>query len=81
MLRISRSTRTDRPAFDVYHNGEFLVSIKLSVGGEHNILNALAVAAAADFFGIDPAAIKEGLEEFVARSGDSRNSARLTGWT
>lgn len=55
----------DRPAFDVYHNGEFLVSIKLSVGGEHNILNALAVAAAADFFGIDPAAIKEGLEEFV----------------
>lgn len=50
--------------FDIVHYGETIVSIKLNVPGRHNVLNALAVTAAADFFGLSMAAVKSGLEEF-----------------
>lgn len=50
--------------FDVEKHGEFLVHIKLSVPGKHNVLNATAVCAAADFLGLDMGAVKKGLLEF-----------------
>ncbi len=44
------------------NNGSFTVD--LNVAGTHNILNALAVTAAAEFLGIGVDAIKAGLKEF-----------------
>ena len=50
--------------FDVTHNGENLAKIHLSVGGTHNVSNALAVFAAAYRFGIDPETIARGISGF-----------------
>ena len=50
--------------FDVMHNGENLAKIHLSVGGTHNVSNALAVFAAAYRFGIDPETIARGISGF-----------------
>lgn len=50
--------------FDVEKHGKFLVHIKLSVPGKHNVLNATAVCAAADFLGLDMEAVKKGLLKF-----------------
>ncbi len=63
-----------RPSFDICHNGEKLVSVNLNVAGNHNICNAIGVAAACDFLGIEPKYIKQGLEEF---SGAKRRFDRL----
>lgn len=50
--------------FDIVKDGKILLSVKLNVPGEHNVCNALAVTAAADFLGIGTDAIKAGLEAF-----------------
>jgi len=52
------------PSFTVCRKGEPLVELSLSVAGEHNILNALAVTAAADVLGLPMEAVKAGLKEF-----------------
>ncbi len=52
-------------SFDVYKGNEFLVSVNLSVPGEHNVLNALASVAVAYAMGIDMEYVKEGLLAFV----------------
>ena len=52
------------PSFTVYRRGEDIVDITLKVAGKHNILNALAVTAAADFLGLPMEAVKSGLLEF-----------------
>lgn len=39
--------------FDVVHGGENMGTVKLNVPGEHNIINALAAIAAADYCGAD----------------------------
>lgn len=50
--------------FDVFKRGEKVGSVKLKVPGKHNIYNALAAIAAADYSGIDiPDAIAS-LEQF-----------------
>lgn len=51
-------------AFTVYKKGMPLVEIQLSVAGEHNILNALAVTAAAEFLELPMEAVQQGLLEF-----------------
>lgn len=52
------------PTFDILRNKEFLCHVELVVPGHHNILNALAAAAAADTIGIAPASISRGLHTF-----------------
>ncbi len=52
------------PTFDIYHLSDKLTTVSLSVAGDHNILNAVAVIAAIDFLGIDIAAATKGLEAF-----------------
>ena len=49
------------PTFDLYKRGELLGTIKLSVIGKHNILNALASIGLSFEYGIDLKYIKEGL--------------------
>ena len=59
--------------FDLMHNcdgrGEKLTEITLKVPGEHNVLNALAAAAASIYVGATPDDVKKGLGMF---SGASR---------
>jgi UDP-N-acetylmuramate--alanine ligase len=50
--------------FDIIKNEDLLCSIELHVPGRHNILNAVAAAAAADLSGVEPDGIAKGLASF-----------------
>lgn len=50
--------------FDIYHEGELFTHARLHVPGVHNVLNAVAAAAAAYESGADGAMVMAGLEEF-----------------
>ncbi|MBE7048971.1 MAG: UDP-N-acetylmuramate--L-alanine ligase [Ruminococcaceae bacterium] len=50
--------------FTILRRGVFFMEATLSVPGLHNVKNALAVAAAADFMGIVPASIQQGFSSF-----------------
>lgn len=52
-------------SFDIIYDGTFQTRAELSIPGKHNILNGLAAACAALTYGLDPAAIKKGLENFT----------------
>lgn len=52
------------PSFDVYKNGNFRCSLKLSVPGDHNILNSLAAIAVCDLMGADIEKSAQGIESF-----------------
>lgn len=54
-----------RPEFDIIKNGVLFTHAKLGVTGRHNILNALASAAAADICGVSPDSISRGLASFT----------------
>lgn len=57
------------PQFDVIHNDENLGRVNLNVPGEHNIINALAALAAADYCGAD---IKSAIEAVGTFGGAGR---------
>lgn len=51
--------------FEIIHAGSIIARIKMKVPGRHNIMNALASAAAADFAGASAKAIEKGLNEYA----------------
>ena len=53
------------PSFDVMVKGEKYAHVELQVFGRHNVLNALAAAAAAYVLGIPGEAVAEGLATFT----------------
>ncbi|MCI8386946.1 MAG: UDP-N-acetylmuramate--L-alanine ligase [Clostridiales bacterium] len=53
------------PEFDIIKRGSKLCHVKLAVTGRHNIMNALASAAAADICGVAPEAISRGLASYA----------------
>ena len=53
------------PSFDVVIRGETYAHISLQVHGKHNVLNALAAAAAAYALGIPGSAVERGLATFT----------------
>ena len=53
------------PTFDILVKGERYAHVSLRVGGEHNVSNALAAAAAAYVLGVPGAAVEEGLNAFT----------------
>ena len=53
------------PSFVANHGGEALCRIKLSVPGEHNVLNALSAFACAHILGVEPEAIAKTLEGYT----------------
>ena len=57
--------RNGRPEFDILRRGEKYCHVALRVPGTHNVLNALAAAAAADALGIDGEAVSRGLGSFT----------------
>ncbi|MDR0974957.1 MAG: UDP-N-acetylmuramate--L-alanine ligase [Ruminococcus sp.] len=50
--------------FDIFKNKKLLCKLSLHVPGRHNIINAVAAAAAADFMEISPELIAKGLSNF-----------------
>lgn len=52
------------PAFDAYHGGTFAGHYQLRVPGQHNVLNALACIACADYLGVGTEAIEKALDQF-----------------
>lgn len=52
------------PYFNVNHGGECLCTIKLSIPGEHNILNALAAFACSHILGVEISDIVNTLENY-----------------
>lgn len=60
---IIRSGRLES-SFSIIHNGEKFCDVVIHVPGEHNILNAVAAAAAACYCGITPDGVAKGLNEF-----------------
>lgn len=53
-----------KPVFDIVKNDKHFAHITLGVTGRHNIMNALAAAAAADICGVTPDAIAAGLASY-----------------
>lgn len=51
-------------SFDVYQNGQQIVSLKLTIPGRHNIYNALAVLSALNEEGVDLEKVKPHFETF-----------------
>ncbi len=52
------------PSFDVVVRGERYARAALRVGGEHNVMNALAAASGAYLLGLPGAAVEQGLATF-----------------
>ena len=50
--------------FEIYHNGELFTKARLHIPGVHNVLNAVAAAAAAYMSGADAEMIAAGLDSF-----------------
>ncbi len=53
------------PTFDVYYNNNFYKTIRLSVPGNHNILNALACIAVCHEYGIEKEDMKNALHKYT----------------
>ncbi|MBO5870766.1 MAG: UDP-N-acetylmuramate--L-alanine ligase [Clostridia bacterium] len=52
-------------SFDVYKEGDFFISVKLSAPGEHNISNALAAIAACDLIDLSKEDIVKGIVSYA----------------
>jgi UDP-N-acetylmuramate--alanine ligase len=68
-------------AFDVYHNDTLLGTTRISIPGEHNILNALAVIAMAVKAGLEPQLLLELLPGFTGIDRRLMLKGRLGGIT
>lgn len=66
-------------SFDILFCGRFLCSVSLSVYGRHNILNALAAAAAAHVSGVRPEHIASALSAFSGVEGRFQSIGSFNG--
>lgn len=65
---IARNIHFDKngfSSFDVYHNNFFWATIKLSIPGLHNVLNALACIAVCNYYGLEREQIKDALLKYT----------------
>jgi UDP-N-acetylmuramate--alanine ligase len=67
------------PSFTTLYKGTTLGSFKLSVPGEHNVLNALSAIACGSFLGIDNEIIARSLEEFTGTHRRFEKKGELDG--
>ncbi len=67
--------------FDIFHNADFLGRVGISLPGEHNILNALAVVAAAVSAGVEAGAVLTWLAQFAGVDRRLMLKARAGGVT
>ena len=59
------TTENGCPAFDIMARGKLYTHVALRVPGHHNILNALAAAAASDALGLSGETVAKGLSSFT----------------
>ena len=71
-------TRMDL-SFTMVH-GEVRVPVKLTVMGEHNVMNALAALAVADAYGVPLADAAEKLLEFGFSTSKTKGNDALNSW-
>lgn len=64
-IKMEEGSHRENEEFKILKNGTELTHVKLKVPGRHNILNALAAAAAADYLGADAKSIEKGLNEYA----------------
>ncbi len=76
-----RVTDDGRTQFDVYAYGEKVTDISLFMPGKHNILNALGAFAAAWQLGVEPDAIKRGLESYLGTKRRFEKLGEVNGFT
>lgn len=69
------------PEFDVFKNGEFFETFKLSVSGQHNISNALGCIALCDYYNISKNALKVALKKFTGAHRRFEFKGKLNGAT
>lgn len=67
--------------FDLMHKGERLVRLTVNIPGEHNILNAVAAAAAAIANGLSPEEIVKGMASFHGAKRRFEKLAEVKGVT
>ena len=72
-------TSSGRASFDIIKKGEFFCHVDLRVPGRHNVYNSLAVASAADRYGIAAEAVGRGLSEFRGIKRRMEYKGRLGG--
>ncbi|MDR2655421.1 MAG: UDP-N-acetylmuramate--L-alanine ligase [Oscillospiraceae bacterium] len=70
-----------RTSFEVWRRGEFLFEAKLRIPGRHNILNALAAAAAAIYVGASPEQVRQGLYNFTGAKRRFEVLGKVNGFT
>jgi UDP-N-acetylmuramate--alanine ligase len=78
---IARSIRTEGglPCFELMVRGESRGEIPMAVPGRHQVINALAAAAAMDAAGIDPAAIRSGLTHYIGAGRRMERKGEING--
>lgn len=67
------------PSFDVMHQGEYYMHVNLSVIGEYNVYNALAVVVTAWQYSIDKEAVVRGLKKFRGAKRRMEYRGKLNG--
>ncbi|MBR1735435.1 MAG: UDP-N-acetylmuramate--L-alanine ligase, partial [Firmicutes bacterium] len=67
--------------FDAVNKGTVKGHIKLNVPGMHNVLNATAVFAMADFYGVDGESIAKGLRNFTGTNRRFQKKGEFNGVT
>lgn len=65
--------------FDVYHNNEFLISIKTQMIGKHNVYNVLAVLASLNEAGVNLELVREHFYSFTGMGRRFQLSAKFDG--
>jgi len=65
--------------FDVYKSNEKICGLELSIPGEHNVCNALAVFAALDVKGFNPVQMSEYFKEFTGMGRRFQQKADFNG--
>ncbi|MBQ8249491.1 MAG: UDP-N-acetylmuramate--L-alanine ligase [Clostridia bacterium] len=68
-----------KPEFDIIKKGTLFAHVKLGVTGRHNIMNALASAAAADICAVPPHAIAKGLSDYKGAKRRMELRGNVTG--
>ncbi len=68
-----------KPELDIIKKGKLFAHVKLGVTGRHNIMNALASAAAADICGVPAYAIAKGLSDYKGAKRRMELRGNVTG--
>lgn len=70
-----------KKTFDLYHKKDKLITLEISVPGDHNILNALAACVAAITIGVKPEQLIKPVSEFIGAGRRFEILGEVNGFT